>query len=207
MDAADCIGGDRAAARAAWGIAPDAAVVGHLANLSREKGTLDLLAAAEEAWRDGGRFELCLAGPETASFGQNYEQSNRNRAGRVHRLGVLDDRQKRDFFAAIDIFALPSRVDSFGLVLLEAWANGIPVVAYRAGGVPWVVRDEEDGLLVRCGDSSGLEAALRRLTEDAEARRRFGAAGRARTATEFRWEDKLRCVEEVAKKSLASLPR
>ena len=42
------------------------------------------------------------------------------------RLGVLSERQKRDFFAGIDVFALPSRSDSFGLVLLEAWANGVP---------------------------------------------------------------------------------
>jgi glycosyltransferase involved in cell wall biosynthesis len=48
-------------------------------------------------------------------------------AGRVRRLGVLDARQKQDFFAGLDVFALPSRSDSFGLVLLEAWANGVRV--------------------------------------------------------------------------------
>ena len=72
------------------------------------------------------------------------------------RLGLLTDAQKRDFFAGLDVFALPSRSDSFGLVLPEAWANGAPVVGYRAGGVAWVIRHEQDGLLVKCGDVEGL---------------------------------------------------
>ena len=56
-------------------------------------------------------------------------------AARVQCLGVLDEQQKRDFFAALDVFALPSRSDSFGIVLLEAWADGGANVGYRAGGV------------------------------------------------------------------------
>ena len=116
---------------------------------------------------------------------------------RVRRLGVLDEKQKRDFFAGIDVFALPSRSDSFGMVLLEAWANGVPNLGYRAGGIAWVIRHEEDGLLVKCGDVDGLAAALLRLAADAELRRRLGEAGRERTRKEFGWEDKLRMVRRV----------
>src|SRR6266542_4456715 len=123
--------------------------------------------------------------PNFKTFWRHYPA-----AERVLRLGVLDDRQKRDFFAALDVFALPSRSDSFGLVLLEAWANGAANVGYRAGGVAGVIRHEEDGLLVRCGDVAGLAAALTRLAADEGRRRRFGAAGRRRLGREFRWEDK-----------------
>src|SRR5262249_2389476 len=118
-------------------------------------------------------------------------------AERVQRLGVLDDRQKRDFFAGIDLFALPSRSDSFGLVLLEAWANGVPNVAYRGGGVADVIRHEQDGLLVECGDLGGVAGALARLAEEGGLRRRFGAAGQERLGREFRWEDKLALVRRV----------
>jgi glycosyltransferase involved in cell wall biosynthesis len=118
-------------------------------------------------------------------------------ASRVRRLGVLTEEQKRDFFAGLDVFALPSRSDSFGLVLLEAWANGKPTVAYRAGGVADVVRDGKDGLLVRCGDIDALAAALVRLAEHGELRRRLGSAGQERTEREFRWEEKLECVRRV----------
>jgi glycosyltransferase involved in cell wall biosynthesis len=115
----------------------------------------------------------------------------------VRRLGVLDEQQKRDFFAGLDVFALPSRSDSFGLVLLEAWANGLPNVAYRAGGVAGVIRDGEDGLLVRCGDVEGLAEALGRMVEDGALRQRLGKAGEERTRREFRWADKLELVRNV----------
>jgi glycosyltransferase involved in cell wall biosynthesis len=118
-------------------------------------------------------------------------------ANQVVKLGVLDDGQKKDFFAGIDVFALPSRSDSFGLVLLEAWANGVPNLGYRAGGIAWVIRDDVDGLLVKCGDVRGLAAALMRLATDAPLRRRLGEAGRARIDKEFRWEDKLEIVERA----------
>ncbi|HEX5272389.1 MAG TPA: glycosyltransferase family 4 protein [Gemmataceae bacterium] len=195
VDPAECTGGDRGRARAAWGAGPGECVVGHLANNSVEKGTVDLLRAAELAWRGGCRFRLVLAGPEMANFRafwEGYEAKDR-----VIRLGPLDDGQKRDFFAGIDAFAMPSRSDSFGLVFLEAWANGAPSVAYCAGGVPGVIRHDRDGLLVRCGDLYRLAAALRRLTDDDALRTRLGGEGRARLPGEFRWEDKLDLVRRV----------
>jgi glycosyltransferase involved in cell wall biosynthesis len=195
VDLVSCTGGNRQRARAEWGIGPNEVVIGHLANNSREKGTVDLLKAAEHAWRNGSRFHVVLAGPEMPSFLTFWERYRST--GNVRRLGILDARQKRNFFGAIDIFALPSRSDSFGIVLLEAWANGVPNVGYRAGGIGWVIRDGQDGLLVRCGDVRGLAAALARLVCDEPQRRRLGETGRERIHLEFDWEDKLRLAEEV----------
>src|SRR5262249_2855261 len=163
----------------------DEVVVGHLANNSWEKGSIDLLQAASRAWAGGARFHLVLAGPEMANFRRFWETYPD--AARARRLGVLDEKQKQDFFAAIDVFALPSRSDSFGIVLVEAWANGAATLGYRAGGVASVIRHEEDGLLVRCGDLDGLADALRRLSTNSDWRRRLGASGRTRTLRESRW--------------------
>jgi glycosyltransferase involved in cell wall biosynthesis len=195
LDRADCTGGDRGRARAGWGAGADEVVIGHLANLSREKGSVDLLKAARRAWAQGARFRIVLAGPAMPNF-ESFWRTCRP-ADTVRRLGVLDAAQKRDFFAGIDVFALPSRSDSFGLVLPEAWANGVPCLAYRAGGIAWVVRDGMDGLLVRCGDVASLAAALVRLAGDPDLRRRLATAGRERTRHEFEWEDKFRLVRRV----------
>jgi glycosyltransferase involved in cell wall biosynthesis len=119
---------------------------------------------------------------------------------------VLDEQQKRDFFAGLDVFALPSRSDSFGLVLPEAWANGAPCVGYRAGGLPWVICDGIDGLLVRCGDLDGLARVLTRLAADRTLRQQLGEAGRARMG-EFDWEVKLRLVREVCGRLIAQRRR
>ena len=195
VKASECTGGNRERSRQQWGVGTDEILIGHLANNSEEKGSVDLLRAAESAWKSGKQFRLILAGPEMPNFQRFWKTYALQE--RVRRLGVLDDRQRRDFYAAIDVFALPSRSDSFGLVLLEAWANGVPNVAYRAGGVAEVVRHETDGLLISCGDVQGLSQALVRLVENPGLRKKLGLAGLERTGREFDWEDKLAKVREV----------
>ncbi|HWY87385.1 MAG TPA: glycosyltransferase family 4 protein, partial [Gemmataceae bacterium] len=201
VDPSECTGGDRAAARRDWGLGADEIVIGHLANNSREKGTIDLLEAAGELWRRGLPARVLLAGPEMPNFRAFWDEFSRNHpvatVAHVVRLGVLEEMRKRDFFAAIDVFALPSRSDSFGLVLLEAWANGVANIAYRAGGPADVIRHEQDGLLVACGDISQLAQSLERLCADKKDRLRLGRAGQARLDRDFRWEDKLRLVRHT----------
>jgi glycosyltransferase involved in cell wall biosynthesis len=196
----ECTGGNREHARASWNVRAGEVVVGHLGNNSIEKGTVDLLRAAELLWRRGVQFTVCLAGPEMPNFRRFFEAFGG--AVRVNRLGRLTDEQKRDFYSGIDLFALPSRSDSFGLVLLEAWANGLPNVAYRAGGPADLINDGRDGLLAGCGDVDELAAALRRVIGNARLRETLGAEGRRRVARDFRWEDKLRLVHEVMQETV-----
>ena len=72
--------------------------------------------------------------------------------------------------------------------------NGIPNVAYRAGGIADLIRYEVDGLLVPCGDIGALASALGRMHEDVDLRVQLGIDGRARLPVEFLWEDKLALV-------------
>ncbi len=195
VDQAECTGGERRRARQAWGADDGEILVGHLANQSFEKGTIDLLRAADRAWQAGEQFRVVLAGPAMPNFLAFWQSFGRKNA--VVQLGVLDDQQKRDFFAGLDVFALPSRSDSFGLVLLEAWANKLPNLAYRAGGVAEVIHHEHDGLLTRCGDIDELASSLTRLVRDGGLRDRLAGHGRARLALEFDWPTKLNLVRDA----------
>ncbi len=192
---AEVCGGQRDQVRQNWGIKPGEVVIGHLANNSQEKGTVDLLLAAERLLALPVR--LVVAGPQMPNFLKFWKGFATGAAARrVLCLGALAEEEKKDFFAGLDLFALPSRSDSFGLVLLEAWANGLANVAYRAGGVAELVHHERDGLLVPCGDISALADALARLVGDEELRRRLGQAGQQRAQREFGWEDKLALVRQ-----------
>ncbi len=202
VDLASCTGGNRSQARANWQCEANEVVVGHLANLSREKGTIDLLEAANRAWEKGAAFTVVLAGADMPNFRAFWNEFRP--LGKVRQLGVLTDQDKRDFFAGIDVFVLPSRSDSFGIVLLEAWANGVPNLVYRAGGPPWLVRHESDGMVTPCSVDA-LAEAIARLTSDAELRARLGAAGQARIG-EFRWEDKLDLVCRVYRELIKEVP-
>src|SRR5205085_1687819 len=110
----ECTAGDRESARASWDVRPDEVVVGHLSNNSKEKGTVDLLRAAELAWKAGHTFRVVLSGPEMPNFRRFWKRFAWKE--RVTRLGVLGFEQKRHFYAGLDCFALPSRCDSFGIV-------------------------------------------------------------------------------------------
>jgi glycosyltransferase involved in cell wall biosynthesis len=200
----ECTGGNREAARRRWHLPADAVVVGHLANHSFEKGTIDLVQALERLWRRGRPIYLLLAGPQMPGFVRFWNEFESRCPAlvqeRVRVLGTVSEPEKADFFASLDLFALPSRSDSFGLVLLEAWANGLANVAYRAGGPADVIRHQCDGVLVPCGDIGGLTEAVDSLAGRPEWRRKLGANGRARLRADFHWPDKLalvrQCLEE-----------
>ena len=92
--------------------------------------------------------------------------------------GTRDD--VPELLARADVFALSSRSEGAPVSILEAMAAGLPVVASSVGGVPELVADGETGLLVPPGDPAAMAAALGRLLEDVDLRRRLGAAGRDR---------------------------
>jgi glycosyltransferase involved in cell wall biosynthesis len=201
----ECTGGSRDRADDRWKLPADGLVrIGHLANLSEEKGSADLLRAASTLLDRGIRCRVILAGPVMPNFRHAWRSLPATVRQHTHYLGVLQDAEKPDFYAALDMFSLPSRSDSFGLVLLEAWANTLPCVGYRAGGVAEVIRHEQDGLLVPCGDIPTLADALERLVRDERLRRQFGQSGNERVRKENRWEDKLSLVEQVYREVVAS---
>ena len=82
---------------------------------------------------------------------------------------------------------MPSRTDSFGIVYLEAWLNGVPVIGARAGGVPEVITDGVDGYLVDFGDVAALANRIELLLRRPEAARALGEAGRRKVLAEHKW--------------------
>jgi glycogen synthase len=72
-------------------------------------------------------------------------------------------------------------------VLLEAWAHGVPVIGADAGGIPGVIDDGQNGLLVPFGDVAALGGALRRLLDDPALRQQLGEQGRQKVARQYTW--------------------
>jgi glycosyltransferase involved in cell wall biosynthesis len=122
----------------------------------------------------------------------------------VRLLGFVAKRTQADILAATDVLALPSRTDSFGIVFLDAWANGVPVIGANAGGIPGVVTDGVDGLLVPFGDVPALATFLRRLLDDRSLRHRMGEAGRAKVLEHYTWDRIVAAVHDLYARLLAS---
>jgi glycosyltransferase involved in cell wall biosynthesis len=105
-------------------------------------------------------------------------------AARVRWLGALDGAALRGLYAACDLCVWPAVKEAWGMVLVEAQAAGLAVVAGRSGGVASVVADGETGLLVTPGDAGAFAGAVRRLLADPDLRRMMGSAAMARAACE-----------------------
>jgi glycosyltransferase involved in cell wall biosynthesis len=110
--------------------------------------------------------------------------------GRVLFAGFIDGAPS--LLKAFDIFALPSRSEAFGTVLLEAGLASLPVVASDVGGIPEVLKNEESGILLPPSDSEELTAALDTLVRSEEARTKLGNALRERVLRVFSAEKMLR---------------
>ena len=109
-------------------------------------------------------------------------------ADRVHFVGRLSREEVAEAMAGATLFVMPSRLEPFGIVILEAWRAGAPVVATSRGGPPEFVRDGDDGALVDPFDTTAFAAVLEGLLLDPERRQRIGEAGRMRVKG-FGWAD------------------
>jgi glycosyltransferase involved in cell wall biosynthesis len=194
VDVEACTGGDRARGRHRWTLNPTDVVVGHLANKSWDKGTVDLLDACEALRARGASFRLVLAGTEMPSFTERWARVTARE--QIVNLGPLSDEERRDFYAAIDVFALPSYVESFGVSPLEAALNGAAVLAYNLGGPGELFEHDVSARLVEPGDMDGLAANLELLVRDAGTRTRL-ARGAASVAAAHTWPRVLEALARV----------
>jgi glycogen(starch) synthase len=132
--------------------------------------------------------ETCLFiggdGPEHARLGELIER--RGLGDRVELVGRMSPTAVAGAMAGAIAVVVPSRIEAFGIVALEAWRSGTALVMTGRGGAPEFVRDGVDGILVDPEDPGALGRALSRVSNDAALREELAAAGRARVS-EYTW--------------------
>ena len=160
-------------------------VVLAVGRLSYEKGHADLLQALALLKRRPGPKNWCSVfvgeGPERESLTRLATELGLNES--VIFAGYRSD--VRAFYSLADLLALPSHTEGSPNVVLEAMAAGVPVVAMAVGGVPEILIQEQNGLLIPSGDLPQMAAAIERLEEDEDLRSRLSAAARECAATRY----------------------
>jgi glycosyltransferase involved in cell wall biosynthesis len=183
---AEIAGGDGERFRQAHRIAGP--IVLSVGTAAYDKGTVHVLDAMRRLWAEGSDATWVQCGPLMGHFEQLYAGLPEAERARTRVLGYVSDQVRHDALAAADIYAQPSRTDSFGITYLEAWCYGVPVVGAVAGGVPAVISHGVDGLLVPFGDVPALAETIGRLLGDRELARAMGAVGEAHVRRSMTWD-------------------
>ncbi|MGE3818371.1 MAG: glycosyltransferase family 4 protein [Isosphaeraceae bacterium] len=190
---------DGEAVKASLGIEGDL-LVGFIGRFAPYKGIDTLLDAMRNVWTEFPEARLLLAGSGDSEFVRAcLADLPATCQTRVVFISDFDENDKPGLFAACDVVVTVSSQESFGIVYLEAWAAGKPVIGGRIGAVASVITEGVDGLLVTCGDAAELAAALSRLLGDDALRKRLGSAGREKVADAHTWRGittKLRSIYE-----------
>lgn len=182
--------------RRAHGI--DGPIVLSIGVAAYDKGTLHTIQALERLWAQGCDATLVLIASTTmAQFEAMYAALPEATRARIKLLKAVPHATKLDALAAADVFVLPSRTDSFGIVYLEAWMYDVPVIGAWAGGVPDVIDDGVDGWLVRFGDVTSLAAKIELLLRDRELARAMGQRGHAKVLRELTFDQKYAAMRAV----------
>ena len=158
-------------------------IIGAMGRFVAKKGFVTFIDALGRLRAEGTPFRAMLAGdgPERVALGRRAAECGLQ--GMLTFPGWVDD--KPEFFASLDVFCLPSHHEPFGIVLLEAMAHAVPIVATDSEGPAEILRDGTDAVMVPRGDAGRLAEALGALLADPDRADRLAANAYRRARETF----------------------
>jgi glycosyltransferase involved in cell wall biosynthesis len=170
----------------------------YLGRLHEEKSINHLIDAFECVYSDYPDLKLVLAGPDAGAARQLMKFARTKGVwDRVILTGKVDDDEKIVLLGNCAMFVLPSQFEAEGVVLLEAMAQGKPVIASKVGGVPYIIKDGKTGMLYNYGDVDTLAKLIIDLLENPRKGSNLGLAGFAYVQRNFRWETIIDQMEKL----------
>ena len=191
-------------------IPQDAYVVVTVGRIDPQKNQLFQINLLPELVKINPRVHLLIIGPVTKESYHSRLIDTVQRSGLESRITVIEglDAEGQDLvdaYHASDLFLLPSVHEPFGIVILEAWAAGLPVVASRIGGIPSFVEDGKDGLLFEPNNTGEFIAAFETTVNSPEKALQLSSSGKMKACDMFSWDkitrDLVRIYEEAIREN------
>lgn len=170
-------------------------VIGACGRLSPEKGFDLLIRACSQLLKEGKDLELVILGEGDQESSLRALSEQLGCRDRVHLYGYRSD--VRPVYEAMDVFVLSSLREGLPNVLLEAQALQTPVISTRIAGVPRLIQNNENGILIEPGSVDELVSSLRTLLSDSEMRTAFAAKGRAVIEERYSFERRMRKMADL----------
>lgn len=181
----------------------------YVGGLEARKGVEYLLLAMELVQKEIPGTKLTIIGRAGLTSGETYDERDMFE-NLAERIGIgknvvfrdfVSEGRLRQYYQRCDVFALPSRMEGWGLSLMEAMAFKKPVVASRVGGIPELVDHGKNGYLVPYADVRGLSDSLVKILKDKKLARSFGNAARKKVE-QFSWERSARKTIDIYDRAL-----
>ncbi len=136
-------------------------------------------------------WELRIVGDETLDtyYVESLKRKAQGLGKRVHLLGKVSSKELSEIYLNSDLFVLPSYFEAYGIVVAEAVLHFLPVIASRVGGIPEIIQDQKEGILIPPGDKAALRRALQDFLEHPEHLEPFREACALRRSTLPTWEE------------------
>jgi glycogen(starch) synthase len=181
----------------------------YLGRKALSKGLPLLLESMRTVWRRRPEVELVLAGsrvPMTAEVDRFLDALPAEERARIRSVDDVDEGTKADLLRTSACLVLPSKIESFGMVLLEAWAHGTPVVALNLPAIGDIVDHGRDGLLVQPDHPQEMAEAVLALLDDPARSSEMGMNGRQKVERLFSWDKVAERYLQACKRAAGSAP-
>lgn len=167
-------------------------IVFQVGSKSYEKGSISLINAMINCWEHGVDATLVFGGGYDKDFNEYIDKLDPKYRGQILNIDNISDEEKWDLFDAGDVFSMVSKTDSFGIVYLEAWAYGKPVLACDNKAIREVVSDKEDGYLLPFDDIEKISEKIIYLLNYSEKRNEMGKSGKRKVEEKYDWDKNLK---------------
>ena len=152
-----------------------------------QKGPQILLEAAEQILKFNSNFKFVFVGEGPVKQDLAQLLRKENNSGKIEFTGFIDDTKLRTLYHIADVAVFPSLYEPFGIVALEAMAEGCPVIASNTGGLSEIIRDQRNGLLVKPGDVNSLVRAILQIINDSGLRKKLRKNGIKDARLKYEW--------------------
>ena len=159
------------------GIKDDQKILLYIGSKSFVKGITHVIEAMKKVWKIQKNSVLIIIGDETKDFTRYYAKLSDSIKSRIIHFKILNDYEKHLSFEICDVFTLPSKSESLGLVYIEAWSHQKPVIACDIPTSRELIDDHKNGILVRFGDVEKLSCEIMNLFSSSDMCVKLGTNG------------------------------